>query len=143
MIQLGILFYSLMGCGQGSAPKDGADAEKAAQGDEAAPTTDADGAPSTLPKPATSDKNAIIRQLSAENASLKRQLANAQRPDPYASLGIINSHEHLFSGKYLDGYLEAARRAHVAATVFVASPEFTLNGKGEKGEPSMSENTSR
>ena len=140
MFHLVILFSLLMGCGQGSAPKDGADAEKADQGDEAAPTTDADGAPSTLPKPATSDKNAIIRQLSAENASLKRQLANDQRPDPYASLGIINSHEHLFSGKYLDGYLEAARRANVAATVFVASPEFTLNGKGEKGEPSMSEN---
>lgn len=128
----------LLACGQRPGSDPTQTQGEAEQGE--ANSEGADGRPEKLPAPATSDKSAIIRALTAENASLRRQLAEGARPDPYASLGIINSHEHLHSLKYLDGYLQAARRANVAATVFVASPSFTLFGKGEKGEPGMSEN---
>lgn len=139
------LLFALLFCvGCGGRP-DGSEPEKPAAAEASAPAAppqgeETEGAPGELPKPAKVSSDAVIRSLTAENASLRRQISEGLRPDPYASLGLINAHEHLMSLKQLDRYLEAARRANIATTVFVASPEFTLNGKGEKGEPSMSEN---
>jgi predicted TIM-barrel fold metal-dependent hydrolase len=90
----------------------------------------------TPPRPIEDERT--IRALEAEVASLKRQLEVGAAADPYA--GLINAHEHLYKLKDLERYLPAARKANVAATVIVASPLFTLEGKGEKGEPSMSRN---
>ncbi len=55
-------------------------------------------------------------------------------------LPAINTHEHLLKERHLERYLPAARALNVKKTVIVASPRFTLFGKGEQGEPSMSEN---
>jgi predicted TIM-barrel fold metal-dependent hydrolase len=52
----------------------------------------------------------------------------------------VNVHEHLLYKGHLDNYLPAARAFGVEKTVIVASPQFTLFGKGQKGEPIMSEN---
>src|SRR5690606_24516183 len=55
-------------------------------------------------------------------------------------LPAINTHEHLLAERHLERYLPAARALNVRKTVIVASPRFTLFGKGAQGEPSMSEN---
>ncbi|HEO70460.1 MAG TPA: amidohydrolase [Candidatus Hydrogenedentes bacterium] len=46
---------------------------------------------------------------------------------------IVNAHEHLFSGKYLDKYFEACANTGVVQTLFVASSDYTL--KGSAGKP--------
>jgi predicted TIM-barrel fold metal-dependent hydrolase len=80
-----------------------------------------------------------INALKAEVASLQRELAEGKKPSPY--VGLINAHEHLYKLKDLERYLPSARKAGITTTVIVASPKFTLEGKGEdKGEPSASEN---
>lgn len=81
-----------------------------------------------------------IPALKGEIARLEREIATGSRPDPYAAVGIINAHEHLRLARNIDNYLAAARRAGVSATVIVASPPYTLDGEGEKGEPFMSDN---
>lgn len=99
-----------------------------------------DDVPDKLPKPEPIDASARITALEAEVAALKRQIAEGSRADPWAQRGIINAHEHLYAVRHLDRYLQAARRSGIAATVLVASPEYTLEGEGAQGEPSMSEN---
>ncbi len=89
-------------------------------------------------KPLTIDERMSLRALEAENAALKRQLEGGASADAYT--GLINAHEHLYKLKDLERYLPAARRANIKSTVLVASPEFTIMGKGDKGEPYMSEN---
>lgn len=89
------------------------------------------------PPPRPIDDERVVRALEAEVASLKRELSEGKRSD---YMGLINAHEHLYKMKDLERYLPAARKAGIAATVFVASPIFTLEGKGEKGEPGMSKN---
>jgi predicted TIM-barrel fold metal-dependent hydrolase len=104
------------------------------------PTKDDDDAsakPSKVPPRPIEDER-TIRALEAEVAALKRQLETGVAPDPYA--GLINAHEHLYKLKDLERYLPAARKANISATVIVASPMFTLEGRGEKGEPGMSKN---
>ena len=81
-----------------------------------------------------------VPALKAEIAQLQHELATGRRDDPYAGLGLINVHEHLYTAANADTYLAAARLAGVAATVFVASPDLTLHGKGDKGEPGMAKN---
>ncbi len=76
-----------------------------------------------------------IHELEAELAALE---AEPERPG--AGFHIINGHEHLMAPKYLRRYLPAARKAGIVATVMVASPDFTLYGKGPKGEPGMEKN---
>lgn len=125
------------------APAEEKTAEKAKEGQASTSEPgeeEAEGAPAELSKPKPVEQTARIRALEAEVAALKRQLAEGSRPDPYANLGIVNAHEHLYAVRHLDRYLQAARRSGVAATVLVASPEFTLEGKGAKGEPVMTEN---
>jgi predicted TIM-barrel fold metal-dependent hydrolase len=92
--------------------------------------------PKAPPLPIEAERQ--IRALQAENAALKRALETGTREDRFT--GIVNAHEHLYKLKDLERYLPAARQNHVAVTVVVASPEFTIMGKGEKGEPGMSEN---
>jgi predicted TIM-barrel fold metal-dependent hydrolase len=79
-----------------------------------------------------------------EIASLRSQLeekAHEKENGPHSvHKGTINAHEHLAKVEDLDRYLPAARAAGVAMTVVVASPDFTVKGKGSKGEPGMSEN---
>jgi predicted TIM-barrel fold metal-dependent hydrolase len=89
------------------------------------------------PPPRPIEEDRIIRSLEAEVAALKQQIADGKTSQ---LTGIINAHEHLYKLKDLDKYLPAARKAGIAATVVVASPVFTLEGKGEKGEPGMSRN---
>jgi predicted TIM-barrel fold metal-dependent hydrolase len=89
-------------------------------------------------KPLSIDGQRIVRALEAENAALRRQLKDGVSADPYR--GLINAHEHLYKLTDLERYLPSARAANIATTVVVASPEFTIMGKGEKGEPGMSEN---
>jgi predicted TIM-barrel fold metal-dependent hydrolase len=89
----------------------------------------------TAPPIETSRK---IASLEAEVAMLQRQLTGGRREERFA--GLINAHEHLYRLDDLERYLPAARQAGIAKTVLVASPEFTLKGKGDKGEPMMSEN---
>jgi predicted TIM-barrel fold metal-dependent hydrolase len=88
------------------------------------------------PRPIADER--VIRALEAEVAALKRRLEGGPAADSYT--GLINAHEHLYKVRDLERYLPAARRANIAATVVVASPIFTLEGKGEKGEPGMSKN---
>lgn len=92
------------------------------------------------PTPRPIETERIMRALEAENAELKRQLAGGVAGATSKYPGMINAHEHLYKLKDLDKYLPAARASGIAATVFVASPEFTLEGKGDQGEPVMSEN---
>lgn len=94
--------------------------------------------PVKKPPPLPIAAERVLRALEAENAALKRQLSEGQRPDAYT--GLINAHEHLGKLKDFERYRPAARAANIAATVLVASPEFTIMGKGDKGEPGMSEN---
>lgn len=51
-----------------------------------------------------------------------------------ADIAITNTHEHVLGAKHLEHYLTAARRLGIRRTVFVASPELTLRGKGSKTE---------
>ena len=88
------------------------------------------------PRPIAEDR--IIRALEAQVAELSREIANGKATHTYT--GVINAHEHLYKIKDLERYLPAARKAGIAATVIVTSPVFTLEGKGEKGEPGMSAN---
>lgn len=90
------------------------------------------------PPPRPIEVERIVRGLEAENAALKRQIAEGKSSSSFP--GMINAHEHLYKLKDLDKYLPAARAAGIAATVFVASPVFTLEGKGAMGEPGMSNN---
>jgi predicted TIM-barrel fold metal-dependent hydrolase len=92
------------------------------------------------PTPRPIEAERIVRALEAENAELKRQLAGGAAGATSKYPGMINAHEHLYKRKDLEKYLPAARASGIAATVFVASPEFTLEGKGDQGEPVMSEN---
>lgn len=142
-----LLLLALIACGDAEKrPKKepGKPEAEAPAATAGAPAAEEDGedepAPEKLPKPKPLEERARIRALEAEIAMLKRQIAEGQRPDAYAEMGIINAHEHLYAVRHLDRYLQAARRSGVAATVLVSSPEFTLEGKGEKGEPGMSEN---
>ncbi len=91
-----------------------------------------------VPPPRPIDADRTIRALEAEVAGLKRQLADPSAAAAYP--GLINAHEHLYKSKDLERYLPAARKAGITATVIVSSPLFTLEGKGEKGEPGMSTN---
>ena len=84
------------------------------------------------------DTERLVHGLEAEVAALRRELATGRRDDRYT--GLINAHEHLYKVADLKRYLPAARKANVATTVVVASPEFTLRGSGAQGEPSMSQN---
>ena len=89
------------------------------------------------PPPLPIDDERMLRQLQADNEGLKRELAEGKSD---RITGVINAHEHLYKLKDLEKYLPAARRAGVVTTVVVSSPIFTLEGKGEKGEPGMSKN---
>ena len=107
-------------------------------GGVAAVSDGGDGQPAKKAAPLPIATERVLRALEADNAALRRQIAEGPRPDAYQ--GIINAHEHAASLKDLERYLPAARTAGIAATVLVASPEFTIMGKGDKGEPSMSQN---
>jgi predicted TIM-barrel fold metal-dependent hydrolase len=90
------------------------------------------------PPPRPIEVERVIRALEAENADLKRRIAEGKASSKFP--GMINAHEHLYKMKDLERYLPAARAAGVSATVVVASPIFTLEGNGPKGEPGMSKN---
>jgi len=47
---------------------------------------------------------------------------------------IVNYHDHLFKAEHADKYIAAARAAGVAKTVFCASPDYTIYGKGDSPE---------
>lgn len=146
---IALLLATILACGE-KPPATATPSKKApaAQDDDAPGADDPDDpgeqpegpAPGPLPRPTPVESEARVRALEAQVALLERQVTEGVRPDPWAQAGIINAHEHLYAARYLDGYLQAARRAGVAATVFVASPQFTLEGKGDKGEPGMSTN---
>ncbi|MBI1944868.1 MAG: amidohydrolase family protein [Deltaproteobacteria bacterium] len=89
------------------------------------------------PPPRPIEHERVVRALEGEVAGLKRALAEGKAS---ARTGLINAHEHLYEIKHLERYLPAARQAGIAATVFVASPQFTIMGSGDKGEPMMSDN---
>lgn len=127
-----LVLLTLLACGETPAP----DETKK----EAAPEVLGEGGPEKLGKPTPATEIERVRMLEAEVAALQRQLSEGKRPDAFADLGLVNAHEHLYATRHLDRYLQAARRTGIAATVFVASPEFTLEGKGDQGEPGMSEN---
>ena len=48
---------------------------------------------------------------------------------------VVNGHEHLFSRKHLGKYLAAAERTGIVNTLFVASSDYTLKGKGTPDHP--------
>lgn len=54
---------------------------------------------------------------------------------------VCNAHEHLYMESHLGKYLEAARKAGIARTLFVASPEFTLMGGDKDKVKGMDTNT--
>ncbi len=94
--------------------------------------------PKVKPPPARPiETERVVRALEAEVAALTRQVATGAAS---ARTGLINAHEHLYELKHLERYLPAARQAGIGATVFVASPKFTIMGSGDKGEPMMSDN---
>lgn len=121
----------------GCRPAPGAENDKG-KGDKGDKGDDDDAPKKVKAPPLPIEAERQIRALQAENAALKRTISEGKRPDPYT--GVINAHEHLYKLKDLERYLPAARASNIAMTVVVASPEFTIMGKGEKGEPGMSEN---
>jgi predicted TIM-barrel fold metal-dependent hydrolase len=70
----------------------------------------------------------VRHALEAENALLRHRLAHPGEPAP--AYAIVNVHEHLLAPKHARKYLAAARAAGIRQTVFVASPPFTLHGRG-------------
>lgn len=88
--------------------------------------------------PTTAELTQRVHGLEAEVAALRSRLG-ADAP-VRELLPAINTHEHLLEVRHLDRYLPAARALQIKKTVIVASPRFTLFGKGEQGEPSMSRN---
>jgi len=86
----------------------------------------------------TADQRLEVAALEAEIAGLKHNLAD--RAVQQHRLPAINAHEHLLYQRHLERYLAAARKMNIQKTVIVASSKFTAYGKGEKGEPFMSEN---
>ena len=91
-----------------------------------------------VPPPRPIEDERVIRALEAQVAELRRNISEGKAAVAYP--GMINAHEHLYKLRDLERYLPAARGTGIAATVVVASPMFTLEGKGEKGEPGMSSN---
>ncbi len=91
------------------------------------------------PKLRPIEDDRIIRALEGENAALRKALGDRPMLDATYT-GLINAHEHLKARRDLERYLAAARTSGVAMTVVVASPEFTIMGKGNQGEPGMAEN---
>ncbi len=84
------------------------------------------------------DQERRIRALTAEIAALQHvKDGGGDLTTPYR---IVNAHEHLKALGDLDKYLPSARKAGIVKTIVVASPEFTIQGKGPQGGPSMSEN---
>ncbi len=79
-----------------------------------------------------------LKALETQLAVAEAQLDPLQKRE--ALLPAVNVHEHLLYKRHLENYLPAARAFAVEKTVLVASPQFTLFGKGAKGEPIMSEN---
>ena len=90
------------------------------------------------PKPVDLADKEVIAALEGKVAQLQRMVDTGTKTNQYT--GLINAHEHLFKLRHLENYLPAAREAGVAATVVVASPDYTIYGKGAQGEPSMSKN---
>jgi predicted TIM-barrel fold metal-dependent hydrolase len=113
--------------------------KKASKGkDKGDDDADKDAEPKVKPPPPRPiEDERVVRALEAEVAGLKRQIAEGKATQ---YTGLINAHEHLYELKHLERYLPAARQAGIVATVFVASPEFTIMGKGDKGEPMMTDN---
>ena len=109
--------------------------DKKAKADK--PDEDTDDPKVKPPPPRRIEDERVVRALEAEVAGLKRQLADGKASE---RTNLINAHEHLYELKHLERYLPAARRAGIATTVFVASPQFTIQGSGDKGEPMMSDN---
>lgn len=60
---------------------------------------------------------------------------------PLKPFKVVNAHEHLFSRKHLNKYLAACEKTGVAQTLFVASSEYTLKGKGGDPAKGNEENT--
>jgi len=60
---------------------------------------------------------------------------------PLRDFKVINAHEHLFSEQYLAKYFEAAPKAGIVRTLFVASSEYTLKGSPCSPEKGNDENT--
>jgi len=90
---------------------------------------------------AVAELGSCKRKVTALEAELSRLERQTKGEAPAAAYRIINSHEHLMSLENLERYLPVARAAGIVSTVMVASPRFTLLGKGtEKGEPSMAAN---
>jgi len=89
----------------------------------------------------------VIVVLAVTNAAtysvMRRQLHHAATTtfhipaspsvEPLRDFAVVNGHDHLFSRKYLPKYFEAAERTGVVSTLFVASSNYTLHGKG--GDP--------
>lgn len=110
---------------------------KAKKDKDGKPVEDDDDHKAKPPPPRPIEHERVVRALEGEVAALKRQLAEGKAS---SRVGLINAHEHLYEIKHLERYLPAARQAGIAATVFVASPQFTIMGNGDKGEPMMSDN---
>ncbi|MBL7647878.1 MAG: amidohydrolase family protein [Candidatus Hydrogenedentes bacterium] len=70
------------------------------------------------------------------STSVSEAPANPASPAPQPPLEnvyrITNGHDHLYKLEHLDKYLAAAETLGVTRTLFVASSEFTFEGKGAK-----------
>jgi predicted TIM-barrel fold metal-dependent hydrolase len=81
-----------------------------------------------------------VAALEAEVAQLRAAADTAGvtlRANPWP---IVNAHEHMFKERHLVNYLAAARVMGIAKTILVASPEFTIYGKGDQGWEMMQSN---
>ncbi|HOV72417.1 MAG TPA: amidohydrolase family protein [Candidatus Hydrogenedentes bacterium] len=67
--------------------------------------------------------------------------SDAPSDTPLRPFKVVNAHEHLFSRKYLDKYLNAAEKTGIARTLFVASSEYTLMGARKPQDKGNDENT--
>jgi predicted TIM-barrel fold metal-dependent hydrolase len=97
------------------------------------------GTPTTTPAP-PSERGEQLAHALGELAMARAALDAAGievRPAPWP---IVNAHEHMFKARHLHNYLAAARPMGIAKTVVVASPEFTIYGKGDKGWEMMQSN---
>ena len=81
--------------------------------------------------------NAVTYSMLGERIGATRSAANhlpvAPSFQPLRDFAVVNAHDHLYSRKYLPKYFEAAKRTGIVSTLFVASSEYTLHGRG--GDP--------
>jgi predicted TIM-barrel fold metal-dependent hydrolase len=85
------------------------------------------------------------KKIDAENRQLKAELVRLERiidsgNKKAAPWKIVNFHDHAYKEIHTETYVAAAQAVGVVKTVLVASPKFTIYGKGHSKKEGFEEN---